>query len=262
MAVLAGEKVFHLVSPEDGVHVGAHEPMAEGVLHLEKGAASRVPGVDARWRVVRSSAAVGQPLELHHYAAASLGGLRREHEASAEPAGVSVLRCTARAGDVVYVPAYWLHEVSSYTAAQTAPPASPPTAAQTAQTAPPASPHTAAQTAPPASPPTAAQTAQTAPPASPPTAAAESRVVAVNWFFESFYQRIFPNSSFDRSPHYLLVGEQRDLRQPFPPAGGDAQREDLRMDSGMRGGAAAAQVKRGTGSGRFYARIRERQRDR
>ena len=48
-------------------------------------------------------------------------------------------------------------------------------------------------------------------------------VVAINWFYEPYYQRIFPNRSFDRSPHYLLLdelpseGQGGSLDAPFPP---------------------------------------------
>ena len=41
--------------------------------------------------------------------------------------------------------------------------------------------------------------------------------MAVNWFYEPYYQRLCPNSSWDRSPHYALLDAQRPLEQPFPP---------------------------------------------
>ena len=103
-------------------------------------------------------------------------------------------------------------------------------------------------------------------------AGARRSVVAVNWFYESWYQRIFANRSFDRSPHYLLTEEHAaaaSLTQPFPPsraaptashdvptastrAGGSPQ-----ATAPSRGGSEGRGRGRAASGSRFYARLRE-----
>ncbi|MDC0526024.1 hypothetical protein OAO87_03400, partial [bacterium] len=73
-------------------------------------------------------------------------------------------------------------------------------------------------------------------------------VLAINWFYEPFYQRIFPNRSFDLSPHYLLLEQQQPLDAPFPPAEPSAERAEA-ATPGRR--AAATQPQ-------FYARLARR----
>ena len=159
MAVISGSKTFYLAKPEDGSRLGAHGMMAEGRLALERGEG----GGEASWRLVRSAAAVSEALDLHHYARESLRSL---HDSADSDSGseIAVLRCSASAGEVLFTPSYWLHEVESHT-----------------------------------------------------DVGSEAPVVAVNWFYEPYYQRLFPNSSWDRSPHYALLDAQRPLEQPFPP---------------------------------------------
>jgi hypothetical protein len=196
MAVLAGSKTFHLAPPEDGPKLGGHMPMAEGSLRLEElaeedrvdGSGNRAQGAAGgsrstqgdiessfltRHRLVRSPAAVGEPLDLHHYAPVSLSQSNESFS------------CTAKAGEVLYTPAYWWHEVISHACK-------------------------------------AGDGGRVAEHAGgegwrDELAGARRSVVAVNWFYEAFYQRIFPNRSFDRSPHYLLLEQERSLEQPFPP---------------------------------------------
>ena len=45
--------------------------------------------------------------------------------------------------------------------------------------------------------------------------------LALARFYESYYQRIFPNQSWDRSLHYLMLNAPsgNPLRTPFPPHG-------------------------------------------
>ena len=271
MAVLGGSKTFHLASPEEGHKIGGHRMMAEGGLRLEPAAegergtprnssddergrvGSNSDGAEqeedngflSRRRLVRSPEAVGEPLDLHHYATASLGlppdtpqpGLPRLAE-------VARFSCEAHAGDVLYTPAYWWHEVHSRAAGE----AAPAPAAAPAGTASKGSATTAGEGATLSSQPACQQTRRRS-------------VVALNWFFEPFYIRTFANRSFERSPHYALIHERRPLDAPFPPrpraaasdaapgsGGGGASRRGPRHDDG---GSSAP--------GSFYARLRERQ---
>ena len=90
-----------------------------------------------------------------------------------------------------------------------------------------------------------------------------SSVVALNWFYESFYQRIFPNRPFDVSPHYLILDEQvRDLAAPYPPrtvvptptaAGGGATGTADRSAGGRAPSRFDARLRRRAGSGASVA---------
>ena len=161
MAVIVGSKTFHLASPDDGPKIGAFTPMAEGTFELHPGTAGRPPMLG------RSAAKVTQATSLHHYAAAVLSKPAQQQSALPRMAEATVFSCTAQAGEVLYVPSYWWHEVHS----------------------------------------------------SP--GAADRPSVGINWFYESYYQRIFPNQSWDRSLHYLMLNAPsgNPLRTPFPPHG-------------------------------------------
>ncbi len=211
MAMVSGSKTFYLAHPDDGDELGGHTRMAEG--RLELGAAETL---------ARSAEAVGEATKLHHYAAKSLRDLAEAGEARREGSGgdsgdsggaggaggARVLRCTARAGEVVYTPAYWWHEVVS----------------------------------------SSDELGREA------GGAARRSVIGVNWFYEPYYQRIMPNMSFDRSPHYALLETQAPLDDPFPPppAGASvrpsaapprASRFESRLRSRRAGGDGAAALK-------------------
>ena len=107
MLMVAGEKTFFLAPPDDGPKLGAYTPMAQGQLDVVDDARGEAVGLR------REAAAVGTPLTVHHYAAASLST-----PADAQPhvprlAEATVFNCTVRAGEVLYNPAYWWHEVLS-----------------------------------------------------------------------------------------------------------------------------------------------------
>jgi hypothetical protein len=226
MVVVAGEKTFHLASPESGRQLGAYAPMAEGQLRLDKGARRRAhvgqaAGTLPGWRVVRAPRAVGESSNLTHYAPTSLSA--RGADERPDVHGATVFSCIARAGDVLYVPAYWFHEVTSALS-----------------------------------------------PDEPTDSADERRVVAVSWFFQSFYDRIFPNYTFDRSPHYLLLDDQQPLEDPFPPH--KARTNGARVpsdrsndpeagrtaDRDRAANRAAPAHGRSGGASKFYARLREK----
>ena len=222
MAVISGSKVFHLAAPEEGWQLGAHRMFAEGLLGLES-------DKDGGRRLVRHRSKVGEPLDLHHYASSSLSAMASSQRVDsngdaaarslgAHPsaaAGVNVFNCTAYAGEVVFTPAYWWHEVVSE--------APPPKVSGNND-----------------------------------GEGARRSVIAINWFYESYYQRIFPNRSFDRSPHYLMLDDpQRSLTHPFPPPphttsrGGDGGDEG---ESAPSGGGAARPTTRGRRTS-FYSRL-------
>ena len=206
MVVISGKKTFHLAKPEDGEKLGGHRMMAEGALQLAETPSTNEGGRHKHGRsflatrhLVRTRAEVGEPLDLHHYATASLSdptdaGQTALHNHS----NVHRFRCTARSGEVLYTPAYWWHEVTSE------------------------------------------------------ATGSRQTVAAVNWFFEPYYQRVFPNRSFDRSPQYVFVGEpeQRPLDAPFPSLDvqepSTKQRVEIRMPTASR----------------FYSRIEEGRRKR
>lgn len=160
MAVIAGRKTFHLAHPDAGRLVGGFSPMLEGHLRL-----------DGSSRIVRaveqvSSKATG----LHHYASASLSTAAEAQPHLPHLAEAEIIECEARAGDVIFTPSYWWHEVVSH------------------------------------------------------SDESSGLSIGINWFFESFYQRIFPNMSWDRSPHYMQHGQQP-LRRPFPRHQGEPPTE-------------------------------------
>ena len=175
MAVIAGSKTFHLASPDDGHKIGAFTPMAEGTFELHPGTAGRPPTLG------RSAAKVTQATSLHHYASAVLSQPAQQQPALPRMAEATIFSCTAQAGEVLYVPSYWWHEVHS----------------------------------------------------SP--GAADRPSIGINWFYESYYQRIFPNQSWDRSLHYLMLNAPSGnaLRTPFPP-------HDAAASGGARGAARSA----------------------
>jgi len=107
MAVIVGSKTFHLASPDDGPKIGAFTPMAEGTFELHPGTAGRPPTLG------RSAAKVSQATSLHHYAAAVLSKPAHQQPAFPRMAEATVFSCTAQAGEVLYVPSYWWHEVHS-----------------------------------------------------------------------------------------------------------------------------------------------------
>jgi hypothetical protein len=156
MQVISGRKTFWLAHPNDGAHVGGFVPMVEGKLELAESGGRQV--------LVRSAAGVSnQTIGMHHYAAASLGTPPEEQTHLPTLARAQTLRCDVQAGEVLFTPAYWWHEVRSEA-----------------------------------------------------DAARGHSSIGINWFYESFYQRIFPNSSWQRSPHYALLAEPM-LDTPFPP---------------------------------------------
>ena len=165
MLVIAGSKTFHVANPDDGRKVGAFTRMAEGHFALRPGGGGAEGAAGAPAALERPAASVTEPTELHHYAAGVLS--RPAHEQPHVPRlkEATVFNCTAHAGEVLYLPAYWWHEVHSAPGAPGRP------------------------------------------------------SIGINWFFESYYQRIFPNQSWDRSLHYLMLGAENGipLRTPFPP---------------------------------------------
>ena len=261
MAVVSGTKVFHLAPPEDGPKLGAYSPMAEGSLRIEprprqaragagheEVAGSGGAAFMSSHRLARSPDAVGEPLELHHYAPASLSTPAHLQPSFPRLAETTRFECVAKSGEVVYTPAYYWHEVVSLADTPTSQPPPPPADAAAEAT----------------------EAAEDGP---------RRSVVAINWFFESFYQRVYPNNTFDRSPHYLLLDELRPLDQPFPPRARTADRQRSRprsrqpkerrqsADAGERlpepavpGGqqAAASAASSEPAAPRFYARLRQR----
>ena len=107
MAVLAGSKTFHLASPDDGLKIGAFTLMAEGTFELRAGTADRPATLG------RSAAKVTQATSLHHYASAVLSRPAQQQPTLPRMAEATVFSCTAQAGEVLYVPSYWWHEVHS-----------------------------------------------------------------------------------------------------------------------------------------------------
>ena len=99
----------------------------------------------------RPAESVTEATELHHYAAGVLSKPAQEQPQVPKLADATVFSCTANAGEVLYVPAYWWHEVHSAAGAPGKP------------------------------------------------------SIGVNWFYEAYYQRIFPNMSWDRSLHLSLI---------------------------------------------------------
>ena len=93
-AIVAGEKTFFRAPPDDGPKLGAYTPMAQGQLDVVDDARGEPVGLR------REAAAVGTPLTVHHYAAASLST-----PADAQPhvprlAEATVFNCTVRAVEV------------------------------------------------------------------------------------------------------------------------------------------------------------------
>ena len=226
MAVIGGQKTFHLARPEDGSKLGAHQMMAEGGLKLERrvaddaGAANAGADFLSRHRLVRSPSAVDDALDLHHYATASLSAPDGEPQLGLPLlAEVNRVRCSAKAGEVVYTPSYWWHEVTSH----------------------------------------ASDDGRL-------DGDAKSRraVIALNWFFEPYYTRVFPNRSFERSPHYVLLDQQRPLDDPYPariPSTAATARTP--MDDALSASAGTAERSAGRGgTSRFNVRLRESKRER
>ena len=156
MAVIGGNKTFYLAQPGMGEQVGGFSRMVEEHFTL-----------DGQSQLLRRPAAgVPSVTELHHYAMASLGTPASEQPRLSRMAEVDVVECVGRAGDVIFTPSYWWHEVFSQSDERS------------------------------------------------------GLSIGLNWFFESFYQRIYPNMSWDRSPHYMLSANRQasydHLRRPFP----------------------------------------------
>ena len=115
MAVVSGVKVFHLAAPEDGPKLGAFAPMAEGHLRMaprgEQGEEEeeKIGGelvddgaayLDTH-ELVRDPSAIGEPLELHHYAPASLSKPAIEQlEQFPRLREANIFKCEARRGEV------------------------------------------------------------------------------------------------------------------------------------------------------------------
>ena len=226
MAVIGGQKTFHLARPEDGSKLGAHQMMAEGGLKLERrvaddtGAANAGADFLSRHRLVRSPSAVDDALDLHHYATASLSAPDGEPQLGLPHLSeVTRVRCSAKAGEVIYTPSYWWHEVTSHASDDGRPDGD---------------------------------------------AKSRRAVIALNWFFEPYYTRVFPNRSFERSPHYVLLDQQRPLDDPFPariPSAAATARTP--MDDALSASAGTAERSAGRGgTSRFNVRLRESKRER
>ena len=292
MAVLSGQKTFHLAPPEEGARLGAHTKMAEGSLRLEpasqpasqsasqpaselvsepashpvgtagdaeaaarggaygegrgdagsaeRGNASSFLG---RHRVIRSPTSVGTPIDLHHYAAVSLSdpstpphGTERRRLAA-----VRGFECTAVAGEVLFTPSYWWHEVVSHAPGVDVAQAP---AGDGGGDGGGGSRHSASRHA------------------SPPSGPLRERrsVIAMNWFYDGYYQRPFPNHSFQINPHYVLLNEQRPLDAPFPArAEPEEQSPPSAKDSSPSAEErSAASSRPAGGGGRFYSRLRSK----
>ena len=191
MAVISGSKTFHLAHPDQGKLVGGFTPMIEAHLELS----SDLTAVERSNERLASTAT-----DLHHYAAASLSRPAEEQRHLPAFENATVFSCTAVAGEVLYVPAYWWHEVESQADAET------------------------------------------------------GLSIGINWFYENYYQRIFHNMSWDRSPHYLLTGEQRSLRRPFPMHSPEAPQ----VDPASVSRAETQPARPGRGGSRFSSRLRDR----
>ena len=80
--------------------------MVEGKLELARS--------EGRQVLVRSAAGVSnQTIGMHHYAAASLGTPAADQAHLPMFARAQTLRCDVHAGEVLFTPAYWWHEVRS-----------------------------------------------------------------------------------------------------------------------------------------------------
>jgi len=157
MQVVRGSKIFFVANPDDGRKLGGFTPMQEGHLKL-RGSAPEV-------ELYRSVDGLEpKPTELHHYAAASLSVPAEAQPQLPQLRDVVVFNCTAHAGEVVYIPSYWWHEVVSLKDRVSG--------------------------------------------ASP---------LGINWFYEAFYQRVFPNATWDLSLHYLELNTTLPFNDPFPP---------------------------------------------
>ena len=119
MAVVSGVKVFHLAAPEDGPKLGAFAPMAEGHLRMaprgeqgeeeeEKSGGELVDDGAAyldTHELVRDPSAIGEPLELHHYAPASLSKPAIEQlEQFPRLREANIFKCEARRGRSFILP--------------------------------------------------------------------------------------------------------------------------------------------------------------
>ena len=202
MAVLAGSKTFHLASPDDGPKIGAFTPMAEGTFELRAGTADRPATLG------RSAAKVTQATSLHHYASAVLSRPAQQQPTLPRMAEATVFSCTAQAGEVLYVPSYWWHEVHSSPGAADRPSIGINWFYDSCSNPRP-NPHPH-----PHSSPCLALTLIMA-------LAPTHHPLTLARFYESYYQRIFPNQSWDRSLHYLMLNAPsgNPLRTPFPPHG-------------------------------------------
>ena len=203
MAVIVGSKTFHLASPDDGPKIGAFTPMAEGTFELHPGTAGRPPTLG------RSAAKVSQATSLHHYAAAVLSQPAHQQPAFPRMAEATVFSCTAHAGEVLYVPSYWWHEVHSAPGAADRPSIGVNWFCKSCSNPSPS---------PPSPSPSPYRALTLALPLFVTLAQAPAPPILAR-FYESYYQRVFPNQSWDRSLHYLMLNAPsgNPLREPFPP---------------------------------------------
>ena len=201
MQVMAGSKTFHLAHPDDGPALGGFLPMAEGKLTFAAGG-----------RLSRERAEVGPVTSLHHYAAARLSSPAASQPNLPSLPNATRITCHVAAGEVLYTPAYWWHEVWSHG-----------------------------------------------------DAARGGSSIGVNWFYESYYQRILPNESWDRSPHYALIDEATVTRdRPFPAHARPAGQEREAAADEPAGAARRARAETagggqaGTRRGSFADRLAQR----
>lgn len=153
MLLVRGSKTFHLSPPQDeeeiarhnrittqvnracaphlpplspaqdgGPHLRAHRPMREARLALVpaqqpggggEGAGEGAGAGEGRPRLVRLASNIGEPSLSHSYAEARLSRPAAEQPRGVTLGEATVFTCTAREGEVVYVPSYWWHEVVS-----------------------------------------------------------------------------------------------------------------------------------------------------